>query len=217
MGIHTRRGTVAKPSGARRRLLLVLLPVLLVAGALMPASAFAQQSSSCDADVSSTQGEAVADFTVDCGSDPIVSVNIGSSESGSIEGADGTTCDGDGTSFTCSPGSGSDTSVAGSFTPDDGTFCDGEPTMLTFTAETDSGTQESQTLEAPCEDLGGGGGGGTSGEDDGTFPEGGIDSGTAATATRASGLATWPPFVGLGLTVLVVSAAGILVARRGAR
>lgn len=201
---------------SRSRLLLALLPVLLIAAVLTPTSAFAQGGSSCDADVSNTRGEAVADFTEDCGSDTLVSVDITSNEDGSIEAGEGTDCTGAGRTFTCAPTSASGSRVSGRFIPDDGTFCGGDPTMLTFTPETDTGVQAAQELEAPCEGSSGTGddGSGDGSLDDESVPEGGVDSGAGGTVQVAGARGASLSVAGTALISVSLLAAGLLLHRR---
>jgi hypothetical protein len=201
-------GTASHGWSKASRMLLVMA-VLLIAAAMAPAAAPAQQTA-CDAEVAATQDPAVASFSVDCDPDQLESVDVESSESGTIEENSGTACspNGEGTSFTCEPTSSSPL-ISARFRASDEDVCDDPTLEITFSATTATGTDDTGSVEvANCSESGGEGSG-----DEGSAPEGGIDTGAGGTSSRheAGGAPAAVWVLALGALVL---AGGRLAARR---
>jgi hypothetical protein len=148
------------------RLFVRLLPVVLVAVSLVPASASAQgDSEPCTASVSATQDPRVAAIEVDCGGTEIDTVDMTTSDQGSLDENSGTTCspDNSNTEFRCEP-EGSGSVVSARFDDDVGGVCvDPRLTVdfsINFVGEGGEGTDPaaSQNIEnvevSGCENSG---------------------------------------------------------------
>jgi hypothetical protein len=168
--------------------------VLALLVALAPASAMAgvgpiTSSGNCTATVRTANNTSeVARISVDCRSGTITNVNLRTNgrNEGALEGDNGTTCDPDGVNreFNCQPGN-DGSSISALFNEAQGeAVCLNPVLAVDFVVELDGGTTETiDNLEASgCSDSSGSGGEGVSGEDDGTTPEGGVDSGAGGTA-----------------------------------
>ena len=179
-----------------RRRVLSVLPLLAVAGAVMPGSAAAQEPS-CTAEVTATQDRAVAAFSVDCGETTISSVRVSSERRGTIEENTGTGCtpDGEGTSFTCQPTS-SGGLISARYRVAEGEVCADPALEMAFAVTTGTGGQPVDLNEAVTGCSGEAGAGGNAG---GNAPVGGVDTGAGATAARQDPSALTPLLAFAGL------------------
>lgn len=207
----------------RRHLIAVLVAALMAGALTLPASALAGGSSgggsgaSCTAELTSTQDVTVASFSVECGeANPITAVRLETSESGSVEGNTGTECTAvDSTTFDCAPTPVPDSLVTGRFENARGQEVCADPRLtVDFTIEFEDGPAE--TIEdfeiTGCDDTGGDDGdtGGDESGDEGSVPDGGIDSGRGRVES-ASGSAL--PLPGAILAVLCLAGGGLLMRR----
>ncbi|MBA3371161.1 MAG: hypothetical protein H0T96_06880 [Thermoleophilaceae bacterium] len=215
------------PEVARRHL-VAAITAALVAGALtLPASALAGGGStgggssgggdSCTAELTRTQDVTVASFSVDCGDgNDITSVRLGTSESGSVQGGTGTDCtEEDSTTFNCAPTSGS--LITGRFTnAREQEVCADPRLTVDFTIElADGSTETVENFDVTGCDDSGDASGTTSGDDaagdEGSAPEGGVDSGRGPVESASSSAL---PLAGAILAVLSLAGGTLLVRRR---
>ena len=210
MFIGSGREATRSRCAARLRLLAVLVPVIALAAVLVPAAAQAQ-SPQCFAEVVDTQDPEVASFSVDCEPANVQSVQVDSSEEGSIEENTGTACTpgGEGTRFTCEPTS-SSSLVSARFRATDGDVCDDPPLELTLTTDADGGAEEPTTAEVECSSEGGDGG-----SDDEDPPEGGVDTG--AGGAHDAGQSPALRAGGITLAGLLLAVGALALRRRIAR
>ena len=218
--------TAAATRISPRRLLVALLPVLALLVALAPASAMAGAGSGTSGDCTATvrtdnDTSEVADISVDCDGAAIDNVRLTTNgrNEGTLEGNEGTTCDPDQTAveFICQPSGSSDAlSISARFDEAQGEAVCLNPVLevdFTVTFE-DESTEDIENVEASgCSDSSGGGGGeGISGEDDGSTPEGGVDSGAGGTAkpSDAAGAAA-VPLTGAALILLALASGGLVL------
>jgi hypothetical protein len=145
---------------------------------------------------------------------------------GALEGDNGTTCDPDGVNreFNCQPGN-DGSSISALFNEAQGeAVCLNPVLAVDFMIEFNGGTTE-QVIEqidnveaSGCSDSsgssGGGGGEGVSGEDDGSTPEGGVDSGAGGTAKPSDTAGVAGPLSGAALILLLALASGGLLLRK---
>jgi hypothetical protein len=200
-----------------RLVLLAVLSVLAVLAALAPASAMAGggggTSENCEATVTVGQDPGVAAIDVECADREISSVEVDTTEDGNLEGNEGTECEGQDRSFTCTP-TGSDGSlVSARFDSVSGDVC-ADPRLTVDFEVSFVGEDEPETINnvevSGCSDSGGGGSGGD--EDDGDTPEGGVDSGAGGTAKSAA-IGPALPLVGAALLVLALASVGVFMRR----
>ena len=219
--------TAAATRTAPRRLLVALLPALALLIALAPASAMAGAGSGTSGDCTATvrtdnDTSEVADISVDCDGAAIDNVRLTTNgrNEGTLGGNEGTTCDPDQTAveFICQPSGSSDAlSISARFDEAQGEAVCLNPVLevdFTVTFE-DESTEDIENVEASgCSDSSGGGGGGEgiSGEDDGSTPEGGVDSGAGGTAkpSDAAGAAA-VPLTGAALILLALASGGLVL------
>lgn len=200
--------------------------------ALAPASAMAgvgpiTSSGNCTATVRTANNTSeVARISVDCRSGTITNVNLRTNgrNEGALEGDNGTTCDPDqvNVEFDCQPG-GDGSSISALFNEAQGeAVCLNPVLAVDFVVELDGGTTE-QVIEqidnveaSGCSDSSGSGGSGSggegvSGEDDGTTPEGGVDSGAGGTAKPSDTAGVAGPVSGAALILLALASGGLLL------
>ena len=213
--------TAAATRISPRRLLVALLPVLALLVALAPASAMAQTGSGTSGDCTATVRTAndtseVARITVDCGNGVITNVNLRTNgrNEGTLEGDNGTTCDPDqvNVEFDCQPGSGDAVSIRAQFDEAQGEAVCLNPVLAVDFVVTleDDRTETIDNVEASgCSDSSGSEGGG--GEDDGTTPEGGVDSGAGGTAKPSDTAGVAGPLSGAALILLALASGGLLL------
>ncbi len=224
--------TAAATRISPRRLLVALLPVLALLVALAPASAMAgvgpiTSSGNCTATVRTANNTSeVARISVDCRTGTITNVNLRTNgrNEGALEGDNGTTCDPDGVNreFNCQPGN-DGSSISALFNEAQGeAVCLNPVLAVDFMIEFNGGTTE-QVIEqidnveaSGCSDSSGSGGSGSggegvSGEDDGTTPEGGVDSGAGGTAKPSDTAGVAGPVSGAALILLALASGGLLL------
>jgi hypothetical protein len=213
--------TAAATRISPRRLLVALLPVLALLVALAPASAMAQTGSGTSGDCTATvrtdnDTSEVARITVDCGNGVITNVNLRTNgrNEGTLEGDNGTTCDPDqvNVEFDCQPGSGDAVSIRAQFDEAQGEAVCLNPVLAVDFVVTleDDRTETIDNVEASgCSDSSGSEGGG--GEDDGTTPEGGVDSGAGGTAKPSDTAGVAGPLSGAALILLALASGGLLL------
>ena len=218
-------------TGHRRSLRFVpavMLPVLLILAALVPASAMAGGGSgsgggsedACTAEVRATDEQTGARITVECGEGATiddVELSLNELNEGRVEGESGTRCEPEDTSlnFTCeTSGSNDGSGIAARFTDDDGESVCADPALeIDFTVNF-FGERSSEEIEnvqvSGCSGTSGAGGGGGD-EDDGATPEGGVDSGAGGTVRPSGPVAAGLPLTGAALTVLALGSAGVVI------
>ncbi|CAA9514327.1 MAG: hypothetical protein AVDCRST_MAG17-2183 [uncultured Solirubrobacterales bacterium] len=200
-----------------RALLLSLLSVALLA-AIAPAAASAQTSddqnagNQCDPDVDADRDDqTMARISLECPVDSeIGTVTLRTTEGGSVEGRDGTTCERvSNREFECQPEDGGRRISAQFTNGQDDSVCAEPRLMVDFEVNFSDDTRD-ETIEnvevrnCPVE----------SGDDEAT-PEGGIDSGAGGTALRSS--APGPAFPALGVVFVLLAAGGLVARLRAAR
>jgi len=165
----------------------------------------------------------VARITVDCGEGSVITnvdLTTNGRNEGTLDGDDGTTCDPDQVAreFDCQPGSDA-SSISALFNLAQGeAVCLNPVLAVDFVVEVDGTTETIDNLEASgCSDSSGGGGSGSegiSGEDDGSTPEGGVDSGAGGTAKPSDTAGVAGPLSGAALILLLALASGGLLLRK---
>jgi opacity protein-like surface antigen len=204
-----------------RFVLLAVLPVLLLLAAMAPASAMAGaggggggSQGDCEATLTATQSTSTASFSVDCGDgNDIRSVNLRTNEQneGSVEGDNNTECtEQSSREFDCAPPD-PDSSIGGRFESDgDDNVCSDPRLTVDFTVDLEDASTEDidNVVVSDCSDSSGSGSGD---EDDGSTPEGGVDSGAGGTAKPSAASGAALPLTGAALIVLALASAGLLL------
>lgn len=208
---------------SHRLTLAGLLAALTLLVALAPTAAMAGTSNDgssgpCTAKLTSTQDRAVASFSVDCGDgNEISNVNLQTNENneGSVEGDSGTDCtERSSREFDCSPTDPA-TSIGGRFrSAGEDEVCADPRLQIDFSVNLEDGriVEINNVDVANCSDTSDTSGG----EDNGSTPEGGVDSGAGGTAQASSELGIALPIAGGTLIVLALATFGLLVRRNRA-